>query len=313
MAKKNFYAVKAGRKIGIFKTWAECLESVSSYPKAEYKGFTTKEEAEAYLNDSKISNKKNNKTKQSVYESEEDGKVYYAVRSGRKIGLYTNWQECKEQIDGYSGAEYKKIQGKIAALKYIYPDLVIKKNIAKKNNKSLKDSNSNCVKYGYDVKPIKSKAKVKSSNIFINPEDIKSEYEFIAFVDGSYDKVTKTYGSGVIILENNDSYNTYSKAGYDEWDQWNIVGELEATKLAITKAKELGVKDVAIYHDLKNIALWATGEWQAKNRYTQEYVRFIEEESKEMNIYFIKVKGHSNECIYNDLADEAAKRAIRAK
>lgn len=27
-------------------------------------------------------------------------------------------------------------------------------------------------------------------------------------------------------------------SGHDEWDQWNIVGELEATKIAITKAKE---------------------------------------------------------------------------
>lgn len=313
MAKKNFYAVKTGRERGIFKTWEECLKRVSAYPKAEYKGFATKEEAEAYLNGSKINNKNNKPTTRYVYESEEDGKVYYAVRRGRKKGLYTKWEECKEQIDGYSGAEYKKIQGKIAALKYIYPDIVIKKNIAKKKNKSLKNLNDNCVKDEYDVKPIKSKAKVKSSKIFINTEDIKSEYEFIAFVDGSYDKVTKTYGSGVIVLGNNDVYSTYSKAGYDEWDQWNIVGELEATKLAITKAKELGLKDIAIYHDLKNIALWATGEWQAKNKYTQEYVRFIEEESKEMNIYFIKVKAHSDECYYNDLADEAAKGAIRAK
>ena len=50
--------------------------------------------------------------------------------------------------------------------------------------------------------------------------------------------------------------------------------------------------------------------WQAKNTYTQEYVKFMEDASKEHNICFVKVKAHSNESIYNDLADEAAKGAI---
>ena len=107
-----------------------------------------------------------------------------------------------------------------------------------------------------------------------------------------------------------NSRDVYYNAGYDKWDQWNIVGELESVKVAINKAKELGKKNIAIYHDLKNIALWASGEWQAKNTYTQEYVKFMEDASKEHNICFVKVKAHSNESIYNDLADEAAKGAI---
>ena len=138
-----------------------------------------------------------------------------------------------------------------------------------------------------------------------------NDYEFIAFVDGSYDKGNKVFGSGVIVLNPKDnSHDTYYYAGYDKWDQWNIVGELESVKLAINKAKELGNKNIAIYHDLKNIALWASGEWQAKNEYTQEYVRYMEQVSEELDICFIKVKAHSKESVYNDLADEAAKGAI---
>ncbi|MGL5354169.1 MAG: RNase H family protein, partial [Clostridium sp.] len=140
---------------------------------------------------------------------------------------------------------------------------------------------------------------------------INKEFEYIAFVDGSYDKRNKIYGSGVVLLkDNSNDTETFYEAGYDKWDQWNIVGELEAAKLAIKKAEELGAKNIAIYHDLKNISLWACGEWKAKNRYTQEYVRFIEEYSKRLNIYFVKVKAHSNESLFNDLADEAAKNAI---
>ena len=34
-------------------------------------------------------------------------KKYYAVRKGFKPGIYTTWEECKKNVDGFSGAEYK--------------------------------------------------------------------------------------------------------------------------------------------------------------------------------------------------------------
>lgn len=32
---------------------------------------------------------------------------YYAVKKGKKPGVYLNWEECKKQVIGYSGAIYK--------------------------------------------------------------------------------------------------------------------------------------------------------------------------------------------------------------
>lgn len=34
-------------------------------------------------------------------------KKYYAVKKGRQIGIFTTWDDCKKQIDGFSGALYK--------------------------------------------------------------------------------------------------------------------------------------------------------------------------------------------------------------
>lgn len=48
-AKKNFYAVKNGRKTGIFKTWTECKMQIDHFAGALYKGFVTLEEAQEYL------------------------------------------------------------------------------------------------------------------------------------------------------------------------------------------------------------------------------------------------------------------------
>ena len=52
MAKKKIYAVRKGKTTGIFYSWDECSASVNGYPGAEYKSFTTKEEANSYLENS---------------------------------------------------------------------------------------------------------------------------------------------------------------------------------------------------------------------------------------------------------------------
>ena len=49
MAKKKFYAVKQGRKTGMFLTWDDCKKQVMGYPGAIYKSFGTEAEAKEYL------------------------------------------------------------------------------------------------------------------------------------------------------------------------------------------------------------------------------------------------------------------------
>ena len=47
MAKK-YYAVRTGRKTGVFMTWAECQKQVTGFSGAEFKSFPTMEEAQAF-------------------------------------------------------------------------------------------------------------------------------------------------------------------------------------------------------------------------------------------------------------------------
>jgi ribonuclease HI len=46
----KLYVVRRGRKTGIFNTWEECKKQVLNFSGADYKSFTTMEEAKAYLN-----------------------------------------------------------------------------------------------------------------------------------------------------------------------------------------------------------------------------------------------------------------------
>ncbi len=44
---------------------------------------------------------------------------FYAVRNGRHIGIYGTWEECRAEVDGYSGAEYKSFGSYSDAANYI--------------------------------------------------------------------------------------------------------------------------------------------------------------------------------------------------
>lgn len=51
---------------------------------------------------------------------------YYAVKKGLKTGIFKTWEECKESVNGYSGAVYKSFKTETEAkifLDEIKPDM----------------------------------------------------------------------------------------------------------------------------------------------------------------------------------------------
>ena len=44
---------------------------------------------------------------------------FYAVKIGRKPGIYNSWDECKMQVDKFKGAVYKLFSNKEDALMFI--------------------------------------------------------------------------------------------------------------------------------------------------------------------------------------------------
>lgn len=47
----KYYAVKKGRKTGIFTDWPSCKKAIDKYPNAVYKSFSSQAEAENFLSD----------------------------------------------------------------------------------------------------------------------------------------------------------------------------------------------------------------------------------------------------------------------
>ena len=80
----KFYAVKKGRKTGIFTTWAECQKQVSGFPKAEFKSFISKQEADNWLKEIKSSNE-NRRKSYSVIVYTDGGSRNHANKKGEHV------------------------------------------------------------------------------------------------------------------------------------------------------------------------------------------------------------------------------------
>lgn len=69
MAKEKFYVVKKGNKVGVFNNWNECKIAVDGFSGAEYKAFSSKQDAEAYFNNEDVKEKNINKVKKHAAEN----------------------------------------------------------------------------------------------------------------------------------------------------------------------------------------------------------------------------------------------------
>lgn len=131
-----------------------------------------------------------------------------------------------------------------------------------------------------------------------------------AYVDGSYSESENKYSYGCVILFNDKSIKLGGvDNNVDYVDMRNVAGELLASMEAIKWAKQNKYSSITIYHDYEGIERWANGNWKANKKGTIEYVEFIEEYRKWIDIDFIKVKAHSGD-IYNEEADKIAKEFL---
>lgn len=199
------------------------------------------------------------------------GKHYYAVKIGRKKGVYESWPECEAQVKGFSNAVYKKFPRYQEALDFIGDG----------EEKSIEK----------DIK-----------NLAPN--------EMIAYIDGSFHEESKYYSFGAVIFtaEGKESYFKKEK-DLKLVDMRNVAGEILGAKFAMEEALKRKKDTLYLYYDYMGIEKWATGEWKTNKYGTKEYKKFYDSIKDSLRVVFMKVKAHSgNE--YNEEADKLAKKAL---
>ncbi|XP_073529080.1 ribonuclease H1 isoform X2 [Phyllobates terribilis] len=77
-------------------------------------------------------------------------RMFYAVRKGRNPGVYMTWAECKEQVDRFPAARYKKFASEEEAWKFVGDNPEVSSSLTESSSKD--QSSSSNVKPSYPTK-----------------------------------------------------------------------------------------------------------------------------------------------------------------
>lgn len=203
-------------------------------------------------------------------------KKFYAVKKGKKTGIFATWEECKAAVEGVSGAQYKGFPTKEEAFQYL----------------GWEQTRSD------DCPSTKNQQKVRPNTL-------------TAYVDGSYDDSVKKYAFGCVFLTTDGSI--YVEFGNGDNPQSlqhrNVTGEMLGAMYAVRTAMFNGFEEIDIFYDYEGIEKWVTGQWRSKTFLTGKYADSMRKWGKDIQISFHKVAAHTN-VKYNELADKMAKRGI---
>ena len=195
---------------------------------------------------------------------------FYAVKQGKNPGIYKTWDECKAQVEGFSGALYKGFSTRKEAEIYL----------------------------SGNVEPVIESDKSKEADITIY---VDGSFDVATNVYG--------YGC-VVIKKDGSIEQYYGAGNNPECVLLrNVAGEMLAAMSAVRYAIRSGCKSVNICYDYSGIEMWAIGAWKANNDLTLKYSTSMKEWQDEIAISFQKVAAHTGEK-YNEMVDRLAKSAV---
>ena len=217
---------------------------------------------------------------------------YYAVINGhaKEPVILESWEACKKEVTGAKGVKFKSFTTLVEAQEFI----------------SLHEEHGEAPA---TVRKKKKPEKIESPVINKEPH-VKTSDEITIYVDGSYELSSERYAYGLVAVSSGEEIYTDKKAFKSEFSTMrNVAGEVLGAVTAMKYAKEAGYQKLKLYFDYQGIESWALGTWKRNNKLTQGYHEFYKEIKSDLQVKFIKVKGHSGDQ-FNDRADELAKSAF---
>lgn len=231
---------------------------------------------------------------------------FYAVHKGRKPGIYSTWDECKNQVDGFNGPIYKKFDNRTSA------ELFLKNGF---NQKSLdKFTKKNNIR-----------EKVDKNNEKILDDLLKNkENRIFIYTDGSCirfkNNIVKA-GFGIYIPERNIKV---SKPLLNQ-KQTNNRAELTSIIECVEHLSNQDLKKELIIITDSSYSMYIfdkTGENYEKNNYMKEGKPVLNKDlvmkaleiKRKYKIQLVKIRAHTNKddihSKNNEIVDKLAKDGV---
>ena len=248
MTKKKFYAVRVGKTPGIYQTWSQAEEQVKGFPDAEYKSFSTQNEAIRYMareeikenenfsNNSTVTNEKIEQEIKNLHDGEViafvDGSFSLDADGKEKYSFGVLLLTCESEDRLYkafvdkASMESKNIAGEIEGVKQAVLWAI--------------DNNKQRIKIFYDYEGIEKwatkewKSKVKVSQEYSKFFDEKSkliniEFEHVKAHNGVvYNEKADELAKRALLSHGYKAYNDGSIyfIGFQKQDWLNMVESL---------------------------------------------------------------------------------------
>jgi len=198
-------------------------------------------------------------------------KKYYAVRVGRKPGIYQTWEEAKQQVSGFKQAVFRSFKTRTEAEDFLQGGVEPSKTTV-----ADKDTLIAYVDGSFD----KHSQRYSFGVVLIHDNEVLDTLSRVG---------------------NNPKYQ----------GSWQIAGEVFGALHAIHWAIQQGYKQIIIHYDYLGIEKWARGEWRTNKPVSQDYVATYRKLAPKIEVQFVKVKAHSgikyNE-LADQLAKDALKQ-----
>lgn len=285
----KFYAVKEGRKKGVFKTWEECRKQVDGHPNSVYKSFSSYDDAYSFVYGESTPNNISNKEKFDItayIDGSYDNNIKYYGYAG--IIFYNN-----EKTDfAFSGNEanilnHRNVAGEIKASMYVLNYALEKKvksieifydymGIEKWATKEWKAKNDFTRFYVDYIDDVKRKMNIKFTKVKAHSGNIYNE-EVDQLARKALEKVKETNGT-----DHSNISNKY---------YINLMNEVNSTKKSLSMALLINGEIYSpnhIYNKFKQ-------KWKKEKRKLNEIVQIKSIFDTETNTLILQVLNKQDE------------------
>lgn len=211
---------------------------------------------------------------------------YYAVKRGRRKGVFKNLDSCMAQVKGYPEAVFKRCSSLEEAQNFIYENSI---SVLKQTE---------CTAYicgEFDPLTRMYAASVEFTHSKTN------KIENILKVFNTPENKDKT------LFTIRSSFAVSDVCENDFADLKDSCGEVMAAILAVNYALSNGYKSITLFHTLACVGAWPLNIWSADTPQSTAYKRYINSIKEQIDIQFFKISSETDRERVEKMRNEAKK------